>query len=50
VANYLTRQLRTLGVTGVTITANGTGASIYKNPNAAQRRLNRSVATLLTYK
>ncbi len=50
VANYLTRQLRTLGVTGVTIIANGTGASIHKNPNAAQRRLNRSVATLLTYK
>jgi len=50
VANYLTRQLRTLGVTGVTIIANGTGASIYKNPNANQRRLNRSVATLLTYK
>jgi outer membrane protein OmpA-like peptidoglycan-associated protein len=50
VANYLTRQLRTLGVTGVTIIANGTGASIHKNPNAAHRRLNRSVATLLTYK
>ena len=50
VANYLTRQLRTRGVTGVTIIANGTGASIYKKPNATQRRLNRSVATLLTYK
>jgi outer membrane protein OmpA-like peptidoglycan-associated protein len=50
VANYLTRQLRAMGVKGVTISATGTGASLYKHPNAAQRKLNRSVGTLLSYK
>jgi len=52
VANYFTRQLRSMGVRNVTIIAVGTGASIYKGPvlTPLQRKKNRSVATLLSYK
>ncbi len=52
VANYFTRQLRAMGVRNVTVIAVGTGASIYKGPalTPLQRKKNRSVATLLSYK
>ena len=52
VANYFTRQLRAMGVKNVTVIAVGTGASIYKGPvlTPLQRKKNRSVATLLSYK
>jgi len=52
VANYFTRQLRAMGVRNVTVIAVGTGASIYKGPSLTplQRKKNRSVTTLLSYK
>ncbi|NBV25926.1 MAG: hypothetical protein EBR99_01220, partial [Actinobacteria bacterium] len=52
VANYFNRQLRAMGVKNVTVIAVGTGASIYKGPSLTplQRKKNRSVATLLSYK
>jgi len=52
VANYFTRQLRAMGVKNVTVIAVGTGASIYKGPvlTPLQRKKNRSVATMLSYK
>lgn len=52
VANYFTRQLRAMGVKNVTVVAVGTGASIYKGPSLTtlQRKKNRSVTTLLSYK
>jgi outer membrane protein OmpA-like peptidoglycan-associated protein len=49
VANFLTRRLRALGITGVSIVASGNGASIYNHPNQLQRKKNRSVSTLLSY-
>jgi len=41
-----------MGVRNVTIIAVGTGASIYKGPvlTPSQRKKNRSVATMLSYK
>ena len=52
VANYFTRQLRAMGVTNVTVTAVGTGASIYNGSHLTrlQKKKNRTVATLLSYK
>jgi outer membrane protein OmpA-like peptidoglycan-associated protein len=50
VANYLVKRLKALGVKNVQVSASGTGASLYRHPNAKQKKLNRSVGTLLTYK
>ena len=51
VANFLTRRLRSLGITNVQVVAAGTGASLYNGSHLTtkQRRLNRSVIATLSY-